>query len=316
MPIIGYRNKFITGEIGDTGAASSSPPGEFRIMQSDGSFKIQNDGIGRKTLSDYYIDILRTPLWKVICGFFAIIFFTALIFTFIFLLIGNTSIIGLPATGFGHKMLRTFLFSLQSMTTSGFGLSSVSYTITIVAGIEALTGLFIFALATSVLYGRFSMPTAKLRHSDRALISPYKSGWGLMFRVCNDRRNTMVNVEWTIMIAFNQLVGERPMRRYHRLKPDTPGAPFFPLTWTVVHEIDESSPIWNLTEQDFKDGSAELLVIINGFDETFNQSVHGRFSYSYHEIVWHARFCPTHVHNEDGTTTHHMNEINKFEWVK
>lgn len=312
MPIIGYRNKFVTGQITDSGISSASPSDNFRTMRDDGTFNAITVDSSAKTFSDFYIRLVRIPMPKFFGLFFCFLLFMNLIFTGLFFLIGDNYIIGLPGDTLFHRFAKVFLFSIQSMTTSGFGLSSTSGKITLIAGIEVVFGLLIFAVVTGLIYGRFSQATARLVHSNKALISPYRGGRALTFRVGNARTNQLVNIDWIVTVAFNQQVGEKVIRRYMQLNLESTKGIFFPIAWTVVHPIDENSPLFHFTEQDFKDGSLELLVVINGFDETFNQMVHTRFGYGYKDIIWRAKFDVNFEHHPDGIIRHHLKRISDF----
>jgi len=82
------------------------------------------------------------------------------------------------------------------------------------------------------------------------------------------------------------------MRRYRLLPLERNKVTFFPLTWTVVHPIDENSPLAGKTRDDLLGEQAEILVLLTGVDETYEQTVHARTSYRADEIIWNARFRP------------------------
>jgi inward rectifier potassium channel len=75
---------------------------------------------------------------------------------------------------------------------------------------------------------------------------------------------------------------------------------FFPLSWTIVHPINESSPLAGWEERDFAEGDVEFLVLLNAFDETFSQMVHTRSSYKAAEVIWGARFQSMFLPRDDG----------------
>jgi inward rectifier potassium channel len=81
-------------------------------------------------------------------------------------------------------------------------------------------------------------------------------------------------------------------RRYHRLKLEREKVYFLPLTWTIVHPIDDASPLRDLTARELEALQAEFLILIKGYDDTFSQTVHARYSYRYDELVWEASFAP------------------------
>jgi len=72
----------------------------------------------------------------------------------------------------------------------------------------------------------------------------------------------------------------------------------FPLSWTIVHPIDDSSPMAGLSPEELQASEAEFLVLLTGFDETFAQTVHARSSYRADELVYGARFVSMFEHDE------------------
>ena len=93
-----------------------------------------------------------------------------------------------------------------------------------------------------------------------------------------------------MLSRFEQHEG-RMVRRYYPLTLERRKVVFFPLSWTIVHPIDDGSPLWGKGEQDLRMSSAEILILLTGIDETFSQPVHSRSSYTTDEVVWHARFA-------------------------
>jgi inward rectifier potassium channel len=65
-------------------------------------------------------------------------------------------------------------------------------------------------------------------------------------------------------------------RKFEPLKLERDGIYFLALTWTVVHPIDETSPLYGKTVEDLARLQAEFLILIKGFDDTFSQTVHSR----------------------------------------
>jgi inward rectifier potassium channel len=105
---------------------------------------------------------------------------------------------------------------------------------------------------------------------------------------------------------------EQLRRNYKQLNLERPHVYFFPLTWTVVHPIDESSPLFGKTAKDLEDAQAEFLVLIKGFDDTFSQTVHARYSYRHEDLVWDARFLPAFNVGEDGTLILDLHRVNNY----
>jgi inward rectifier potassium channel len=158
----------------------------------------------------------------------------------------------------------------------------------LVVTFEALFGLLGFALVTGILFARFSRPTAKILFSDRAIIAPYRGITAFEFRITNGRRNEIIELHASVMFSQLETREGRRMRRFYPLALERERVVFFNLSWTIVHPIDESSPLYGKTEQDLLAADAEFLVLLTGIDETFSQTVHTRSSYEADEIVWKA----------------------------
>lgn len=141
------------------------------------------------------------------------------------------------------------------------------------------------------VFARFSRPTAKLLFSGNAVIAPYRGITSFQFRLTNGRNNQLI--ELAAKVLFTRLEGEpgKKTRRFYPLTLERNNVVFFPLSWTIVHPIDEQSPLYRLTEHDLYAADAEFLILLTGTDETFSQTVHARTSYKAQEIVWNAKFA-------------------------
>jgi inward rectifier potassium channel len=147
-------------------------------------------------------------------------------------------------------------------------------------------------VATGLLFGRVSRPSAKIGYSERMLIAPYQNGTSLQFRVVNRRENDLMELEARVLLMTVEPNNGGHVRKYRQLKLERERVLFLPLTWTVVHPIDEESPLRGLTAEDFAQLQAEFLILIKGYDDTFSQSVLSRFSYRHEEVLWNRHFGP------------------------
>ena len=185
-----------------------------------------------------------------------------------------------------------FFFSVQTMASIGYGAMypKTQYANTLVV-IEALVGLLVMAVATGLIFARFSLPIAKVMFSHVAVIAPYDGVPTLMFRAANQRGNFILEAQIKVSLVRNEITKEGNfMRRFYDLKLVRSQSPAFSLTWTVMHCIDESSPLYNQTPESLTEETAELIVTLTGIDETISQTVHSRYSYISDEILWNMRF--------------------------
>jgi inward rectifier potassium channel len=187
-----------------------------------------------------------------------------------------------------------FFFSVQTLTTVGYGsIYPFGFAAHSVAAIEAAMGLMVFALATGLLFSRFSRPTARLIFSDQMIVAPYRGQSALEFRVANARSNVLMEVHADVMLLTVEQGPDGHLKRnFQELSLEREGIFFLALTWTVVHPINESSPLWGKTEDDLRRLQAEILILIKGYDDSFSQTVHTRYSYRWDEVEWSAKFLP------------------------
>jgi inward rectifier potassium channel len=196
-----------------------------------------------------------------------------------------------------------FWFSVQTFATIGYGqIGPNGFGANAVVTVEALVGLMFQALATGLLFARFSRPTASILFSRLALIAPYNDGHSLQFRIANRRKNQIIQLEAQVLYSAMEPDGlGRRVRKYYSLPLERNKVTFFPLAWTIVHPITGDSPLSGKTASDLTDAEAEVLVLLSGIDDTFAQTVHARSSYRADEITWHARFVSIYAKGDNGS---------------
>ena len=261
----------------------------LRLLNRDGSFNVANRGRSFWSAAGIY-NALLTLTWP---RFFAIIigFYIALnfLFAFAYFSLGPGTLHTIDRM---PRFLIAFFFSVQTFATIGYG-SIVPEGIAAngIVTVESVVGLLSFALITGFVFARFSRPTAHLIYSRSAVIAPYRGIRGFEFRLVNGRRSQLIELHAMVVLSrFEESNGSR-QRQFYYLSLERDHVAFFPLTWTVVHPIDESSPLYGWTEEQLKGAETEFLILITAFDETFSQTVHSRTSYTADEIIWNARFA-------------------------
>jgi len=281
-----------------------------RVINKDGTFNVHRRGTTWRDINGY-LYLINMP-WP---GFFACVlvgyFVVNTLFALVYYVLGPDQLQGGAdaTTGLAH-FLNAFFFSAQTLTTVGYGkISPAGTAANVVAALEAMTGLMGFALATGLLFGRVSRPSARIGYSDRMVIAPYLDGTSLQFRVVNKRTNTLMELEAKVMLMTVEGQPGNLKRDYRVLKLERHNVYFFPLTWTIVHPIDEHSPLYGKTADDLDRLQAEILILIKGFDDTFSQTVHSRYSYRYDEIVWGARFAPAFDVDEAGAIVLEVDQV-------
>ncbi len=173
-----------------------------------------------------------------------------------------------------------------------------------------------FALATGLLFGRVSRPSARIGFSRNLLVAPFQEGSSLQFRIVNLRSNTLIDLDASVMLMTVEGPPGKLMRQYKALTLERSNIYFFPLTWTIVHPIDESSPLFGKTAAELERVQAEVLILIKAFDDTFSQTVNARYSYRYDEFVWDAKFGPAFHIDGEGQIVLEVDQVGRFAPLK
>jgi inward rectifier potassium channel len=224
---------------------------------------------------NWYHALLNMPRWKF--ALLVLFFFISinLLFAFTYLFIGIEHLGGMVATSNAEKFGEAFFFSAQTFTTVGYGrINPIGFWASVTAAFEALCGLMSFALATGLLYGRFAKPKAYIRYSKNALLAPFKDGVALMFRMVPYTKNYLVNVEVKVTIAMKVTEDGVIKNKFYNAALDIAKANTMTSNWTLVHIINEDSPLYNLSKEDINNASLEMLIFVQGFDESFSNCMH------------------------------------------
>ena len=263
-----------------------------RFLNRDGSFNVTRHGHSFfRAMSPYHW--MLSMSWTMF-NFLVVAayLFTNVLFAFGYLLCGASALHGAVGISIPERYLEAFFFSVQTLATIGYGvMSPQGLAANILVSIEALFGLLGFALATGLLFARFSRPSAKIIFSKHAIIAPYREITAFEFRIVNQRSSQLIGVEANVVLARNEDVRGIVTRKFYPLKLEREKVMFFPLHWVVVHPIDALSPLYGVTKEILDASDAEFLIVLTGVDEIFSQTVHSRSSYKHAEVVWNARFA-------------------------
>jgi inward rectifier potassium channel len=263
-----------------------------RLLNRDGSFNVERRGRSFwESFSPYHL-MLTIPWWQ----FFSIAaawYLAANAFFALAYLACGPGALGSETVGMEHHtFLRAFFFSVQTLSTIGYGhVVPIGLAANTLVTIESIAGLIGFAITTGLLFARFSKPNAKILFSRHAVMAPYRDITAFEFRVANGRSNELIEVAAKVLFTrFEDVDGVRT-RRFYPLPLERERVTFLPLTWTVVHPIDEGSPMYGETIETLRANQAEFLVLLSAFDETVAATVKQRTSYAFDEVRDGARFA-------------------------
>jgi inward rectifier potassium channel len=284
-----------------------------RTINADGSFNVKRTGLKWRDANPYLM-LIDTTWPRFILVVTAAFLAVNVIFAGLYLLVGIEHLKGLESDM--SAFANAFFFSFHTLTTVGYGnVYPEGAMANTVSSLEAASGLMVFAIATGLLYGRFSRPSARIVYSKNAIIAPYQDGNSLQFRIANARRNTLMNMEARVLLMIVDGADGGLKRNFIDLPLERPSIYFFALTWTIVHPIDSASPFFGKTREDLAKLSAEVLILIQGFDDTFSQQVHSRYSYRHDEFVWGAKFIPTFKVDPHGDLVVEVDRIDEMKLV-
>ncbi len=301
----------------DSGLSSLVANQGSRLLNKDGSFNVHKTGVPLLQRLSFFNAMITMPLWKFLTIILCFYFTLNLLFACVYFLIGIEHFAGTNGATLADQFMEEFFFSAQTLTTVGYGrVNPVGLLANIVASLEAMTGVLCFALATGLLYGRFSRPVANILFSEKALMAPFRDGKALMFRLANAKNNPLVDAEIQVLISMVIEDNGHAIRRFFDLPLQLKTINFLTMNWTVVHPIDDKSPLFGISTEDLAKADAEIMISLKAFDDTFAQTVSARHSYRFDEIEWNAKFKTMFERSKDGKTTIlHLDKIGDFEKV-
>lgn len=272
-----------------------------RLLNPDGSFNVQRTGLSLLTSLNLY-HILLSMKWRTFLSLTLLLYFLSnVVFGLVYASLGADTIVDTSASPTENIYIRGFFFSVQTFATIGYGtIHPVGIVPNLLVTIESYYSMIVTALITGIVFARFARPTAKVVFSDVAVVAPYRGITGLMFRLVNGRSSQLIEVNAQVMLARFVEENGRVVRRFDLLDLERKRVTFFPLSWTIVHPIDDKSPLNDLTEDDLKNTDAEILILLSATDETFAQVVHTRSSYKPDSIKFGHKFVGIYNEMQDG----------------
>ena len=238
-------------------------------------------GISRFSLDDPYYLVLSMSWRAFLASVLALFLAANLIFATLYWL--APAAIGNARPG---SFSDAFFFSIETLATVGYGEMTPQSTYGhSVAAAEIFVGMFLTALVTGAFFARFARPQPRLIFSDVAVITPYEGRTALMVRVASRRVHSINEVRGRISyLRTFHLPDGGTFRRFFDLKLVRSENPVLSLSWTLIHPIDEDSPLHGMNEERLRDEAPRLLVSINGFDEAISSPINDRRSYRPEDI--------------------------------
>jgi inward rectifier potassium channel len=239
--------------------------------------------------SDLYFRSM-TVYWPIFFGTAALIFIVLnTVFDFLYWL-GDHPIANVAADL--PLPLSLFYFSIETLATVGYGdMHPQTNYGHLIATIEIFTGMSFLAVMTGLIFARFSRPRARFVFAEHPVVGLHQGRPTLMVRVANARNNTISQATARLWFFLVENTSEgTQLRRYYELELERQEHPMFTLSWTLFHVIDDSSPLFGLTETDLAAADAAFAFNVSGIDDSSAQHLHARKLYAHQDILWRHRY--------------------------
>src|ERR1700728_4288713 len=265
---------------------STGKPVGRRIVRL-GTHNVITEGMVRPIFHDLFHHFMTVsgPRLFATLGAFFIVF--DLLFGFLYYLVPG-SIANLNPAGFAGD----FFFSVETLATVGYGeMHPESFYGHSVAMIEIFVGLMSLALITGLMFARFSRPRARFLFTRNAVVRPIAGKPTLIFRAANERQNVVQDASASLRMLRDELTEEGyRIRRIVDLPLLRSQHPMFFLGWTIMHVIDDASPLSSESAESLLSSKTVFILSVSGTDENTGQTLMARAEYSSADIRWNSTF--------------------------
>lgn len=285
-----------------------------RFLAHDGTPQSRKFGTGAQRTERFYLAALAAPWPRFLVWLVGGLLLINGVFAMVYLSLGPNALQATGALGLRDPFVRALSYSVGIFTTTGSDMirpvGDTAHWLTI---FESLIGPLLLIAAGGLLVARLTRPRIRIRFSSSAVIAPYQGGRALMFRLVNVQPGEISDVNVRVNLSIFEMVDGKRERRFHRLSLERSSVEFFTLHWTVVHPIDESSPLRGITPDRMRDAMPEVLVLMHAHEETFSTRVTAKSSYTSEEIRWDARFADMFIQSDDGVITIDVERLDRID---
>jgi inward rectifier potassium channel len=282
----------------DARRAPVAPRPVGRRIVKVGARQVVTQGIVRPLFHDlfhHFMTVSWPRLFATLATFFLVF---DLLFGFLYYLVPGC-IANLNPPGFAGD----FFFSVETLATVGYGeMHPETFYGHSIAMIEIFVGLMSLALITGLMFARFSRPQARFLFTKNAVVRPLSGKPTLMFRAANERQNVVQDASARLRMLRDEVTEEGyEIRRIIDLPLLRSEHPMFTLGWTLMHVIDDASPLRAATAESLLNSRAMFILSLSGTDENTGQTLMARGEYSSADIRWNATFHDILEEEPDGT---------------
>jgi inward rectifier potassium channel len=285
-----------------------------RFLNRDGQPNSKKYGLGAQRAARFHLSALDAS-WPAFVGWMmGLLLLMNGCFALVYLALGEGALRGTEQLGITDPFLRAFTFSVGVFTTTGTGvMHAYGPTANWLMDLESFVGPITLVVAFGLLLARLTRPRMRIGFSDSAIVAPYESGRGVMFRIVNLQPGELSDVQARVnLVRFEEQNGTRE-RKFHLLALERNSVEFFNLHWTVVHPITADSPLAGATPESLAASQAEFLIVISALEETFSTRVITRSSYVWDEVRWDVKFASIFANGPDGIIAIDVERLSRTE---
>uniref|UniRef100_H0XKY2 ATP-sensitive inward rectifier potassium channel 14 n=1 Tax=Otolemur garnettii TaxID=30611 RepID=H0XKY2_OTOGA len=278
-----------------------------RFVKKDGHCNVRFvnlGGQGARYLSDLFTTCVDVR-WRWMCLLFSCSFLASwLLFGLAFWLIaslhGDLAAPPPPAPCFSQvaSFLAAFLFALETQTSIGYGVRSVTEECPAAVAavvLQCIAGCVLDAFVVGAVMAKMAKPKKRnetLVFSENAVVALRDHRLCLMWRVGNLRRSHLVEAHVRAQLLQGSQGQENRCPPSILVSSLSTDRIFLVSPITIVHEIDSSSPLYELGRAELARADFELVVILEGMVEATAMTTQCRSSYLPGELLWGHRFEP------------------------
>jgi inward rectifier potassium channel len=279
----------------------------FRATARDPN-EVQIVGAERTPWTDLYHELLGAPWWLSLLAMSGVFLLANVLFAFGYMAVGGVA--GARPGSFGDH----FFFSVQTMGTIGYGvMHPLTTAADAIVTCEVIAGVSLVAITSGILFAKFSVPQARIRFADCATMGPFNGVPTLMFRLGSERATQVIEAAVRVVLIRTERTSEGVVYyRLRDLKLERDRSPAMARSWTVLHHIDESSPLYGATPETLVRDEVEFLLTVVGIDETSAQNLHARRTYDNSQVRWGARHADMLSERADGTLQLDMQQFHRI----
>lgn len=287
-------------------SATREPPA---MQVRGGAFEVAKTGASRFDFSDPYYLALAMSWPAFALTAFGMLLVINLLFALLYLAQPGC-IANLPPGSLSYA----FFFSLETLATVGYGeMAPVTSYGHIVAAVEIFLGMAVVAVLTGLLFVRFSRPKAKILFAEQAVIGRHEGKRTLMIRVANGRMTSMSSASAELGALIARESEGQIYRGIQDLKLVRHRLPLFSLTWTLMHVIDEDSPISDYDAQRFAEEDVRLFLTVKAIDDSLGSEVRSIQGYDHRAVLFDARYADAVSRDEEGRTIADLSRLSLTE---